>query len=349
MQGIDLFSGAGGMSLGATWAGIEVKLAIELHPAAAGTIAKNHRDCLIIQGDIRHIGGLANFRFRKDELVVFGGPPCQAFSTSNQRTRGPSNERNFLFREFLKFVQSQEPDWVVFENVPGILEKGSRHYVAEIERKLRNLGFRLASGVLDAADFGVPQHRKRFFIVGSRNKDSPNLPSPRIKKATSVNEAIDDLPLLKNGADVCTLEYRRNASSGYAKKMRGQRARCPNNLVSDNAAFVVSRYKHIPPGGNWSDIPHHLMKNYSDPTRCHTGIYHRLDGKEPSVVIGNFRKNMLIHPTQDRGLSVREAARLQSFPDWYEFIGSIGLQQQQVGNAVPPLLAKAVFSQIAAD
>jgi DNA (cytosine-5)-methyltransferase 1 len=190
------------------------------------------------------------------------------------------------------------------------------------------------------------QRRKRFFILGSRNNDCPSLPTPKTGKFVSVNEAIDDLPLLKNGADVSTLEYRCEASSSYAKKMRGQRRRCSNNLVSDNAAFVVSRYRYIPQGGNWSDIPRQLMKNYSDPARCHTGIYHRLVGGQPSLVIGNFRKNMLIHPTQDRGLSVREAARLQSFPDWYEFVGTIGLQQQQVGNAVPPLLAKSVFSQI---
>jgi DNA (cytosine-5)-methyltransferase 1 len=346
MLGLDLFSGAGGMSLGARWAGIDVKLAIELHQAAAGTIAKNHPDCLAIQGDLRHINGLGNYRSRKEELVIFGGPPCQAFSTSNQRNRGPLNERNFLFRDFLKFVQAEEPDWVVFENVPGILERGSRPYVLEIERKLRNFGFKLASGVLDAADFGVPQHRKRFFIVGSRNGSTPVLPTPRSVRFTTVNEAIDDLPTLENGATECKLGYRRAAASPYAKKMRGRRARCSNNLVSDNSNFVVSRYKYIPQGGNWSDIPRRLMKNYSDPTRCHTGIYHRLNGEEPSVVIGNFRKNMLIHPTQDRGLSVREAARLQSFPDWYEFVGTIGLQQQQVGNAVPPLLAKAVFSQI---
>ncbi|MET4605363.1 DNA (cytosine-5)-methyltransferase 1 [Bradyrhizobium sp. JR4.1] len=346
MLGLDLFSGAGGMSLGARWAGIDVKLAIELHHAAARTIARNHPDCLAIQGDLQHINGIGNYRRRKEELVIFGGPPCQAFSTSNQRNRGPQNVRNFLFREFLKFVQAEEPDWVVFENVPGILEKGSRPYVLEIERKLRTLGFSLASGVLDAADFGVPQHRKRFFIIGSRNGPAPSLPTSRQIRLTSVNEAIEDLPALENGAEECTLAYRSAARSTYAKKMRGGRAQCSNNLVSDNSKFVVSRYKYIPQGGNWSDIPRHLMRNYSDPTRCHTGIYHRLNGDEPSVVIGNFRKNMLIHPTQDRGLSVREAARLQSFPDWYEFVGTIGLQQQQVGNAVPPLLAKAVFSQI---
>jgi DNA (cytosine-5)-methyltransferase 1 len=346
MLGLDLFSGAGGMSLGARWAGVDVKLAIELHPAAARTIAKNHPECLAIQGDLRHINGVENYRRRTEEFVIFGGPPCQAFSTSNQRNRGPSNVRNFLFRDFLKFVQALEPDWVVFENVPGILERGSRPYVIEIEKKLRSFGFKLTSGVLDAAEFGVPQHRKRFFIVGSRNGSAPDLPTPRRIKFTTVNEAIEDLPALENGADECTLRYGRAATSTYAKKMRGNRTRCSNNLVSENSKFVVSRYKYIPQGGNWSDIPRHLMKNYSDPTKCHTGIYHRLDGNEPSVVIGNFRKNMLIHPSQNRGLSVREAARLQSFPDWYEFVGSIGLQQQQVGNAVPPLLAQAVFSQI---
>ena len=121
---------------------------------------------------------------------------------------------------------------------------------------------------------------------------------------------------------------------------------CHNNLVTANAKHVVERYAHIPQGGNWEDIPKILMGNYTDTSRCHTNMYRRLDGSKPSVVIGNVRKNMLIHPWKNRGLSVREAARLQSFPDSFRFFGSIGFQQQQVGNAVPPLLAKAVFSQI---
>jgi DNA (cytosine-5)-methyltransferase 1 len=117
-------------------------------------------------------------------------------------------------------------------------------------------------------------------------------------------------------------------------------------LVSKNSKSVIERYAYIPQGGNWEDIPETLMKNYADRSRCHTGIYHRLKEDAPSVTIGNYRKAMLIHPWEDRGLSVREAARLQSFPDNYQFMGSIGFQQQQVSNAVPPLLAKAVFEMI---
>jgi DNA (cytosine-5)-methyltransferase 1 len=116
--------------------------------------------------------------------------------------------------------------------------------------------------------------------------------------------------------------------------------------VSRNSQPVLERYAHIPQGGNWEDIPESLMKNYTDRSRCNTGIYHRLTADAPSVTIGNYRKAMLIHPWKDRGLSVREAARIQSFPDSYEFMGSIGFQQQQVSNAVPPLLAKAVFEMI---
>jgi DNA (cytosine-5)-methyltransferase 1 len=131
--------------------------------------------------------------------------------------------------------------------------------------------------------------------------------------------------------------------------MRGGLNICSNNLVTGNAPHIIDRYKFIPPGGNWEDIPKHLMSNYADVQRCHTGIYRRLRDDEPSIVIGNFRKNMLIHPSKHRGLSVREAARLQSFPDSFRFYGSIGFQQQQVGNAVPPMLAKAVFSQILSE
>jgi DNA (cytosine-5)-methyltransferase 1 len=118
------------------------------------------------------------------------------------------------------------------------------------------------------------------------------------------------------------------------------------NIVSRNFDYVVERYKYIKPGQNWRAIPEHLMVNYKNRDNCHSGIYKRLRVDEPSVVISNYRKNMLVHPVQDRGLSVREAARLQSFPDNFIFEGSIHYIQQQIGNAVPPLLAKAIFEQI---
>jgi DNA (cytosine-5)-methyltransferase 1 len=128
--------------------------------------------------------------------------------------------------------------------------------------------------------------------------------------------------------------------------MRGKLKKSTNHFVTQNSEEVIKRYDHVPQGGNWKDIPAKLMQNYKDVSRCHSGIYHRLDESKPSVVIGNYRKNMLIHPRQDRGLSVREAARLQSFSDDYVFKGPLVDQQQQVGNAVPPHLAKTVFSQI---
>lgn len=334
------------MSLGARWAGVDVQVAVELSGAAARTYAANHPDTITINGDVQHIRGILSGRIGREPLVLFGGPPCQAFSTSNQRTRGPGNEKNLLYRDFLKLARHFQPQCIVFENVPGILESHSKAYVIDLERALKRLGYSITSGVLNAADFGVPQNRKRFFLIGTLNGQAVALPRQRLKQQITVEDALHDLPSLVVGADVCKLPYKAVATSSYAKKMRGRGSEATGNLVSTNSAYVVKRYRHIPQGGNWSDIPGRLMRNYADRTRCHTGIYHRLDPNEPSVVIGNFRKNMLIHPYEDRGLSVREAARLQSFPDWYQFYGTIGLQQQQVGNAVPPLLAKAVFKAI---
>ena len=161
-----------------------------------------------------------------------------------------------------------------------------------------------------------------------------------------MRDAIADLPELVNGASVSWMPYKDSGGSEYSRFLRRRLKLSSNHLVSNNSDTILRRYKYVPQGGNWQDIPNRLMRNYSDRSRCHTGIYRRLYYDLPSVVIGNYRKNMLIHPEQDRGLSVREAARIQSFPDWYEFQGSIGFQQQQVGNAVPPLLAKAVFQAI---
>ena len=169
---------------------------------------------------------------------------------------------------------------------------------------------------------------------------------PTTTKPTTVSDALHDLPDLANGAAIPSIRYRSIPLSEYSRRLRGNCQMCTNNFVTRNARYVIDRYKHIPPGGNWRYIPDHLMTNYTDRTRCHDGIYHRLTWNSPSTVIGNYRKNMLIHPSADRGLSVREAARIQSFPDSYIFTGSIGFQQQQVANAVPPMLAQAVFEEL---
>ena len=333
------------MSLGARLAGVDVRSAIECDPHAAATYTHNHPDSRLRLDDIRNVKRIG---MGKDgsSTVLFGGPPCQGFSTSNQRTRNTNNQSNWLFREFIRLVKSWRPDWVVFENVKGILETENGAFVGSVLGELEDAGYRTCRWLLNAADFGVPQRRHRLFVIGFRHGIRLTKPRKLAKARVTVKHAISDLPALENGAAVDVLPYPAKPRHKYARMMRGELDSCANHLVTRNAPFVIRRYRHVPQGGNWEDVPEHLMKNYADRTRCHTGIYHRLREDVPSIVVGNYRKNMLIHPTQDRGLSVREAARLQSFPDWYEFKGSIGFQQQQVGNAVPPLLAYHVFQAV---
>ena len=343
MIGIEIFSGAGGMSVGAAMAGINVKVAVELDKYAAETYSFNHPNALILNEDIRKFHSIP-FK-TKESTILLGGPPCQGFSLSNQRTRNLTNVNNWLFEEYIRVAKMWKPDWVVLENVSGLLLTEDGYFLNLITRKLKRLGYNLSYELLDASDYGVPQKRQRLFIVGSLERTNFSFPLPKRTKV-SVKEAISDLPKLKNGSFEHQLPYKKKAESPFARKQRGQMKYVFNNYVTKNSATVVERYKHIPQGGNWESIPPKLLANYKDYTRCHGGIYHRLKEDEPSVVIGNYRKNMLIHPKEDRGLSVREAARLQSFPDWFEFKGFLTHQQQQVGNAVPPILAKAVFDKI---
>lgn len=346
MIGIDLFSGAGGMSLGARNAGVDVQIAVENDKYAAATYLRNHQPKLgVFTNDIRNFTKIDLFNPLQKEVVLFGGPPCQGFSTSNQRTRNLQNKNNWLFQEFIRVLKMYMPDYLVFENVRGILETEAGKFVDEIIKQFRLLGYQCEYKILNSSNFGVPQKRDRFFIIGSLNSAPPSFPSGN-NEIVTVQEAIGDLCDLPNGHAVSYLEYQNNPNSCYSREMRKGLKGCENNLVTKNADFILERYKYIPQGGNWENIPDELMSNYTDKSRCHTGIYHRLLPDAPSIIIGNFRKNMLIHPWRDRGLSVREAARLQSFPDDFIFEGSIGFQQQQVGNAVPPRLAKAIFKKI---
>lgn len=347
MQAVDLFAGGGGMSIGALWSGVQVAYAVESEPNAADTYRINHPGTDVIDRDVKDVKADDMPALNRSEpLIVFGGPPCQGFSTSNQKTRNSKNPNNWLFLEYIRLVEELSPDWVVFENVRGLAETEKGTFLAAILDSFKKVGYKTSCFVLNAADYSVPQRRGRLFVLGSRHGKEVQPPPPNCTRPITVSEAIDDLPELQNGASVDELPYRVPAHSAFAESMRGDLNSCGNHLVTKNAGHILERYPHIPQGGNWESIPEELMGNYTDRSRCHTGIYYRLREDSPSIVVGNFRKNMLIHPRQHRGLSVREAARLQSFPDWYRFAGSIGFQQQQVGNAVPPLLAKAVFDLV---
>ncbi|QJD81696.1 DNA cytosine methyltransferase [Spirosoma rhododendri] len=346
--GIDIFSGAGGMSIGATNAGIDVKIAVEIDKYAAYTYKKNHFDTKVYNKDIREIN-FENESICSDKSTVkilFGGPPCKGFSTSNQKNRNKENSNNWLFKEYLRVAKFIRPDWIIVENVKGIVETENGYFFEEIQKGLKELGYNTSYSILNAADYGIPQIRNRVFVVGSLHGISYKFPTSDVKRYVSVNDALSDLPSLNNGANFQELDYKSTPQNTYQTLLRENSLKSVNNNVTRNNDIVLKRYNHIPQGGNWQNIPSNLMSNYKDHSRCHTGIYHRLKGDSPSIVLGNYRKNMLIHPTEDRGLSVREAARLQSFPDTFHFYGSIGFQQEQVGNSVPPILAKAIFNQI---
>lgn len=344
--GIDIFSGAGGLSLGAEMAGVNVKYAVEVWPSAASTYEHNHKEAKVICKDIKDITE-DDFADCRSPFIVMGGPPCQGFSMSNTRNRTMENPKNHLFEQFVRLVNELKPKWFLFENVSGItnIEGGKvEEFIAE---QFEALGYQVEAKILWADKHGVPQRRNRFFMVGNLDGIKFEFPADQ-EREISVEEAIGDLPILHNGDNIDSLPYRVPAgeASDYARLMRHGSRTSKQNFVSLNNDLVIQRYHCIPQGGNWRNIPQELMQNYADKNRCHSGIYKRLRANQPSVVISNYRKSMLIHPTQDRGLSVREAARIQSFPDSFVFSGPISHIQQQIGNAVPPLLAKAVVEKI---
>lgn len=339
--GIDLFSGAGGMSIGAEMAGIRISHAVESNKYAAETFEANHKNVNVIQEDIRKV----TLKGQSNPFVVFGGPPCQGFSLSNTRTRNDENKNNTLFFEFVRFVQELNPVWFIFENVEGIKSYKNGETVKILQSIFEKLGYKVKFDILYASDYGVPQKRNRFFMVGNRINIDYSFPA-KLEKKVSVHDALFDLPDLGNGDSFQELPYKTDEKNDYTKVVRNGTKLSFQNFVSRNEEYVIERYKYIKPGQNWRAIPANLMENYKDKTKCHSGIYKRLLPDEPSVVISNYRKNMLIHPYVNRGLSVREAARLQSFPDDFIFKGSLTYIQQQIGNAVPPLLAYHIFKSI---
>jgi DNA (cytosine-5)-methyltransferase 1 len=342
---VDIFSGAGGLSIGAEMAGITTILAVEFDEHAAKSFEKNHKNAKVLNKDIRNVNPLDHIE--KHPFILIGGPPCQGFSISNTKTRNLDNPNNWMFKEYHRFLKELEPDWFLFENVEGFKSFDNGNFAKNIESEFEKLGYTTSSTVLTASDFGVPQRRNRFFIVGNKNGIEFDFLSLGKKRKVTVDEALSDLPRLDNGENRAICKYTKKADNPFLKQMRKKSKAPLQNTVSRNKDYVIERYKHIGHGENWSSVPKELMGSYKTKREnIHSGIYKRLDPEKPSIVIANYRKSMIIHPHQDRGLSLREAARLQSFPDHIVFEGPLSYKQQQIGNAVPPLLAKAIIDKI---
>ena len=253
-------------------------VAIEKEKNAAATYRRNHKGTVVVNADIHTVKPSDLVQFENEPLIVFGGPPCQGFSTSNTKTRTLANPNNSLFEEFVRFVQDLNPEWFVFENVEGfvLFENG------EVRNKVRtcfqNMGYVVKDEVLLASRYGVPQNRNRLFMVGNR-KDVDFVFPKGNDTVITVSEAIGDLPVLTNGESSYSLPYNCSPSkaSSYAKKMRqGKRKSC-QNFISRNEDYVIERYKYIGQGPNWRAIPDNLMQNYANKQNCHSGIYRRLE------------------------------------------------------------------------
>lgn len=368
---LDLFSGPGGMSMGIKAARnrgfrFTVVAANDYDKAVRATYTRNHKDVEFVPGSITEDGTkkeiVAAIRRRTGGTtvdLVTGGPPCKGFSLENKMTRNMDNPMNHLITHYADMIRRVRPSAFIMENVPGIFAMRQGAVVSSLIRDFGSMGYRNADAwLLNAADYGVPQMRKRAFIVGSKSKARIEPPkrthgsreeskkNPSLLPHVKLADAIGDLPKIGTGKSASAGDaYATAPKSGLQKAMRARSSRVTNHVVTKNTPPVIDRIKSVPPGGNWSDVPVKLMRadgKYSKLGLAHSMIYKRLLKEKPSVTITNFRKAMIIHPTQHRLLSVREAARIQTFPDHFEFEGGISNMQQQVSDAVPVMLARKV-------
>jgi DNA (cytosine-5)-methyltransferase 1 len=360
LTSIDLFCGAGGLTEGFRQAGFRCLYGNDNNPFAIETFKRNHPSTVadlrpIEEIDVRSVR--RKLKLRKGDLsVLTGGPPCQGFSI-NAPERFLDDPRNALFKHYLRFIDEFEPGALVFENVPGMLSFAEGHIYERVLAELEKRHYRLSARILFAGHYGVPQERWRLIILGSRLAAAPQHPEPthyavgranfrggrtmtfrlvpldqmNLKPGVTVADAISDLPRLGMGDGGEIVEYDRKASSDYARLMRNGDKETYNHLAAVLAPQNVARLKYIKPGGSWRDIPHRLLPKGMQRARTsdHTKRYGRLraDGLAGT-------------------LTVREAARLQSFPDSYRFYGSRVSQYEQVGNAVPVLMARALAQAV---
>jgi DNA (cytosine-5)-methyltransferase 1 len=376
---LDLFCGGGGITEGFRQAGFRCIYGNDIMSEAIQTFQHNHPETLADNQPIEEVDPRSlrkHLQLDQGELdVLVGGPPCQGF-TINAPDRFLDDPRNKLFRHYERFLEEFKPKTFLFENVPGLLSLEDGQVFRQIVEIFTGLGYYLSVKILFAAHYGVPQERWRLILLGSRfGEVSHPKPThyaigranfrggrtlifhldpsdrPLLKPAVTVGEAIDDLPRLSMGEGGEVITYNCDPQSEYAKLMRSERGFTFNHYAAQLSKTNVERMKYIKPGGSWRDIPFDLLPKGMQRARKsdHTKRYGRL---KPDGLAGTVMTKCDPHwgavflPDQDRSLTVREAARFQSFPDSYKFLGPRVSQYEQVGNAVPVLMAKAIAENL---
>ena len=314
---IDLFSGAGGFSLGFDNQGFKNVFSIDIEPNFCKTYKHNFSNHQLIEKDICELSD-AEIEYLKDAEkvdVVIGGPPCQGFSIAgNIGRKFVDDPRNRLFKEFVRVVKVIKPKFFVMENVARLYNHNKGETRKEIINDFEKIGYKVDCKILNSADYGVPQVRKRVIFIGSKENKKIEFPAKEFDKYISVKEALSSYPRLESGEE----------------------SSIPNHIAMSHSEQMLNKMSYVTDGGDRNEIPVKIR-----PTSGDVRKYIKYASDKPSVcVTGDMRK--IFHYEQNRALTVRELAKLQSFPDDFVFKGNRISQQQQVGNSVPPKMAEAI-------
>lgn len=336
---LDLFCGCGGLSLGFENAGFEISLALDIWKDAIETYNKNHITPVAICKDIHELDNsyLEEFAIKNNIVGVIGGPPCQGYSTVG--TRDINDPRNHLYLEYCRVVEVVKPKFFVIENVKGLLTLNNGMFRDDIIDRFSKLGYNISFKILNASDYGVPQNRQRVFFIGLKDDDFEFPMEKGYKVSTS--DAISDLPSLEDLETVSEIySYNNDNITKYQELMRKGSDMIYNHNGTKHTDQTKNIISMIKDGGRISDLP----KEYWG-VRKYNKAFQRMNSNEPSHTIDTGHRNYF-HYKENRVPSVRECARIQSFPDKFIFVGSKTSQYKQVGNAVPPLLAEEIAIQI---
>jgi DNA (cytosine-5)-methyltransferase 1 len=383
---LDTFAGAGGFSLGFELAGFRVVGAIEMDSWACETFQHNHPNATVMQGDITAMTDeqiIHSFgKFNVD--VILGGPPCQGFSICNKNNGDSTDPRNSLFEEFIRIGRLLQPKVMIMENVPNLIKartKSKELVVDIIVSELQSIGYHVEYRIVEATDYGVPQIRKRLVVVASKIKLENSFPEKThstvsnhdlfesgLKNCPTLWDAISDMPDIEARQGAEEMDYALPPQNEYQSVLREGAKKLFNHKAMNHSKRIVERFESMSCGDSISDVPDHLRPLKRNSNEFSGKVYDQNNrrmypDRQCHTVPASFYANF-VHPYKDRNFTAREGARIQSFPDWYVFKGKPTVvsqkllqregrleekhlgQYNQIGNAVPPLMAKAIAENI---